>query len=161
MTPERDESFKPRCLSVDLEVGKEDGRIHAFGAVRGDTGHGYHGGGSGSQLTRLDALADGVSFLLGHNVIEFDLPYLRAAKPGLRLLDLPVVDTLRLSPLAFPRNPYHRLVKHYQDGALLRGRINDPELDARLALKVFWRAAGGAEQGRAQPACGMALADDA
>ena len=28
-----------RCLSLDLEVGKEDGRIHAFGAVRGDTGH--------------------------------------------------------------------------------------------------------------------------
>ena len=133
----RDKSFKPRCLSVDLEVGKEDGRIRAFGAVRGDTGHGYHGGGSASELTRLDALADGAAFLLGHNLIAFDLPYLRAAKPDLRLLDLPVVDTLRLSPLAFPRNPYHRLVKHYQDGALVRGRINDPELDARLALRVF------------------------
>ena len=137
MAPERDEPFKPRCLSVDLEVGKEDGRIHAFGAVRGETGHGYHGDGSASQLKRLDTLADSVSFLLGHNVIEFDLPYLEAAKPDLRLLELPVIDTLRLSPLAFPRNPYHRLVKHYQDGSLLRGRINDPELDARLALAVF------------------------
>ncbi|MCY4566617.1 MAG: DEAD/DEAH box helicase, partial [Gammaproteobacteria bacterium] len=129
--------FKPRCLSLDLEVGKEDGRIHAFGAVRGETGHGYYGGGSASQLTRLEALADGATFLLGHNLIEFDLPYLRAAKFDLRLLDLAVIDTLRLSPLAFPRNPYHRLVKHYQDGALVRGRINDPELDARLALRVF------------------------
>ena len=137
MTSERDEPFKPRCLSIDLEVGKEDGRIHAFGAVRGDTGHGYHGGGSASQLSRLDSLADGVSFLLGHNLIEFDLPDLKAAKPDLRLLRLPVIDTLRLSPLAFPHNPYHRLVKHYQDGSLLRGRINDPELDARLALAVF------------------------
>ena len=133
----RDEPFKPRCLSLDLEVGKEDGRIHAFGAVRGETGHGYHGGGSASQLTRLDALAEGITFLLGHNLIAFDLPHLRAAKPDLRLLGLPVIDTLRLSPLAFPRNPYHRLVKHYQDGGLLRGRINDPELDARLALEVF------------------------
>ena len=137
MVPERDQPFKPRCLSVDLEVGKEDGRIHAFGAVRGDTGHGYQGGGSASELTRLDALADGVSFLLGHNLIEFDLPYLRAAKPDLRLLRLPAIDTLRLSPLAFPRNPYHRLVKHYQNGRLLRGRINAPELDARLALRAF------------------------
>ena len=137
MAPKRDEPFKPRCLSLDLEVGREDGRIHAFGAVRGDTGHGDHGGGSAAWLTRLDALADGVSFLLGHNLIAFDLPYLRAAKPDLRLLGLPVIDTLRLSPLAFPRNPYHRLVKHYQDGALVRGRRNDPELDARLALKVF------------------------
>ncbi len=48
-----------------------------------------------------------------------------------------MVDTLRLGPLAFPRNPYHNLVKHYQDGGLKRGRINDPELDSRLALEVF------------------------
>ena len=47
------------------------------------------------------------------------------------------MDTLRLNPLAFPRNPYHYLVKHYQDGQIRRGRINDPELDARLALQVF------------------------
>ena len=47
------------------------------------------------------------------------------------------MDTLRLNPLAFPRNPYHHLVKHYQDGQLKRGRVNDPELDARLALEVF------------------------
>ena len=60
-----------------------------------------------------------------------------AANPDFRLLKLPAVDTLRLSPLAFPRNPYHHLVKHYQDGRLRRGRINDPELDARLALEVF------------------------
>ena len=46
------------------------------------------------------------------------------------------MDTLRLNPLAFPRNPYHHLVKHYQDGQLKRGRL-DPELDARLALDVF------------------------
>ena len=47
------------------------------------------------------------------------------------------MDTLRLNPLAFPRNPYHHLVKHYQDGQLKRGRVNDPELDARLTLDVF------------------------
>ena len=135
--PRNDEPFRPRCLSLDLEVGRQDGRIHAFGAVRGDTGHWDHGGGSASELAKLDALADGAHFVLGHNLIEFDLPYLRAAKPDLRLLGLPAVDTLRLSPLAFPRNPYHRLVKHYRDGGLVRGRINDPELDARLALKVF------------------------
>ena len=90
-----------------------------------------------TALTQLDALANGASFVLGHNLIDFDLPYLKAAKPNLRLLQLPAVDTLRLSPLAFPRNPYHALVKHYQDAGLRRGRINDPELDARLALALF------------------------
>ena len=96
-------------------MGRQDGRIRAFGAVRADTGRGYSGGGSASELAKLDDLADGVSFVLGHNLIGFDLPHLAAAQPGLRLLKLPAVDTLRLSPLAFPRNPYHHLIKHYQD----------------------------------------------
>ena len=50
---------------------------------------------------------------------------------------MPVLDTLRLSPLAFPANPYHKLVKHYQDGGLVRGQINNPELDARCALDLL------------------------
>ena len=127
------------CLALDLEVGKDDGIIHAFGAVRADTGRSlvYSGGGLGAALERLDDFADGAAFILGHNLIAFDLPFLTAAKPDLRLLGLPAVDTLRLSPLAFPRNPYHHLVKHYQDGALRRRQLNDPELDARLALEVF------------------------
>ena len=132
-----DPSFQPRCLSIDLEVGRNDGRIRAFGAVRGDTGEGYSGGGTASDLKMLDELADDLDFVLGHNLIAFDLPHLAAASPGLRLLRLPAVDTLRLSPLAFPRNPYHHLVKHYQDGGLKRGRVNDPELDSRIALEVF------------------------
>ncbi|MDE0049128.1 MAG: hypothetical protein OXO52_05020, partial [Rhodospirillales bacterium] len=118
-------------------MGKEDDRIRACGAVRGDTGQGHSGGGSAAALAKLDEFAKGASFILGHNLIAFDLPHLEAAKPDLRLLALPAVDTLRLSPLAFPRNPYHHLVKHYQDGGLKRGRINDPEIDSRLALDLF------------------------
>ncbi|SAY38275.1 RecQ family ATP-dependent DNA helicase, partial [Candidatus Synechococcus spongiarum] len=112
-------------------------RIRAFGAVRSDTGESCCGGGSKVELSRLDALTEGVDALLGHNLIAFDVPHLKATLPGLGLLELPQVDTLRLSPLAFPRNPYHRLVKHYQDGSLQRGQINNPELDARIALEVF------------------------
>ena len=113
------------CVSLDIEVGRDD-RIHALGAVRADTGRSltHSGGGLASALERLDDFAEGASFLLGHNLIAFDLPHLAAAKPALRLLRLPAVDTLRLSPLAFPRNPYHSLVKHYQDGGLKRGRVN-------------------------------------
>ncbi len=47
------------------------------------------------------------------------------------------IDILWLKPLAFPRNPYHHLVKHYQDGRLAAGHINDPELDAQLVLEVL------------------------
>ena len=135
----KDQDFAPRCISLDLEVGKTDGRIHAFSAIRADTNQVIRSGGRNlkNALSKLDEFSDGASFVLGHNLIEFDLPHLRAVKPDLRLLNLPVVDTLRLNPLAFPANPYHHLVKHYQDGQLRRGRINDPELDARLALNVF------------------------
>ena len=130
--------FRPPCVSLDLEVGRDD-RIHAFGAVRANTGRSltHSGGDLAVALERLDAFAEGAFFLLGHNLIVFDLPHLAAAKPALRFLKLPALDTLRLSPLAFPLNPYHSLVKHYQDGGLKRGRVNDPELDSRIALELY------------------------
>jgi len=97
----------------------------------------FSGGHLPDALRELDSFAEGSEFLVGHNVIAFDIPHLQAAAPGLRLLNLPVMDTLRLSPLAFPRNPYHKLVKHYKDGGLLRFNANDPELDARICLALF------------------------
>ena len=136
-TPASDR-FATGCLALDLEVGREDGRIHAFAAVCDDAPSlVYRRGGLAAALAKLDAFAEGATYLLGHNLIAFDLPHLRAAKPDLRLLQLPPIDTLWLNPLAFPRNPYHHLVKHYQDGQLKRGRVNDPELDARLSLQVL------------------------
>ena len=130
-----------RCLSLDLEVSIKAGRIRAFAGVRSDSGKAliFPTGrvGLAGALAKLDELSDGADFALGHNLIDFDLPHLQAINPRLQLLRLPAVDTLRLNPLAFPRNPYHHLVKHYQDGQLKRGRINNPELDARLTLEVF------------------------
>ena len=141
MVPDESSRLLFRCLSLDLEVSTRDDRIFALAGVRPDTGKSLVFPSEGQSITaalsRLDNLSGGADFLLGHNLIAFDLPKLQAANPSLRLLRLPAVDTLRLNPLAFPRNPYHHLVKHYQDGQLRRGRINDPELDARLTLEVF------------------------
>ena len=134
-------SLPIRCLSVDLEVHPGDGSIYALGGVRTDGGAPVTLSGTSQTLadalSDLDELATGVDALLGHNIIAFDVPHLQAANPGLRLLRLPVIDTLRLSPLAHPANPYHHLVKHYQEGGLKRGRLNDPHLDALLALELF------------------------
>jgi ATP-dependent DNA helicase RecQ len=131
--------FAPNCLSIDLEVNRGNSRIRALAAVRGDTGQAfvYKGGDLAQALAKLDDLAEGAAFILGHNLVGFDALHLAAANPNLRLLKLPTVDTLRLNPLAFPRNPYHHLVKHYQDGRLNSGKLNDPEADARLALDLF------------------------
>ena len=139
LMPKQHDPFLSGCVALDLEVGRHDSVIHAFGAVHASDGRSrtHSGGGLDAALDSLDAFVKGASFVLGHNLIAFDLPHLEAARPDLRLLRLPAVDTLRLSPLAFPRNPYHHLVKHYQDGGLRRRQLNDPELDARLALEVF------------------------
>ena len=155
----------PRCLALDLEVSRKDNRIYAFAGVAVDTdrsvvwakksrsadqpdecvvvaeGHRVTwtrpAKSAGDALVVLDKLAESAGLVLGHNLIKFDLPILRAAHPGLQLLQLPVVDTLWLNPLAFPRHPYHRLVKHYKDAPLARSERNDPYLDARLALQLF------------------------
>ncbi|MCL2644272.1 MAG: RecQ family ATP-dependent DNA helicase [Betaproteobacteria bacterium] len=127
-------------VSIDLEVGRGSGRIHQLAGVCSDDASlafTFPPDTLPAALDALDRLADGADFVLGHNLIAFDLPQLHTAQPHLRLLGKPAIDTLRLNPLAFPRNPYHHLVKHYQDGALLGNRRNDPLLDAKLALQVF------------------------
>ncbi|WP_230411857.1 RecQ family ATP-dependent DNA helicase [Denitromonas iodatirespirans] len=83
---------------------------------------------------RLDAMTEGAAFVLGHNVVAFDQPALAALHPGLALHRLPLVDTLELSPVAFPQNPYHRLVKDYK---LCTTTRNDPVRDAELAYELF------------------------
>ena len=128
-----------RCVSIDLEVDPKTNRLQSFAAVRHGLDHPFvhRRGDVGQGLGALDAYADDATFLLGHNVIHFDARHLEAAKRDLRLLKKPMIDTLWLNPLAFPRNPYHRLVKHYQDGRLAAGHLNDPELDAELVLTVL------------------------
>ncbi|MEQ9563371.1 MAG: RecQ family ATP-dependent DNA helicase, partial [Woeseiaceae bacterium] len=131
--------FAPRCLSLDLEVGPTDKRILMFAAVRGDTGaiFRFNKGNLAAALLELDHFSDGLTSLLGHNLVAFDAVILESVNPDLKILKLPRIDTLQLNPLAFPRNPYHHLVKHYQDGQLKKGRLNDPALDAQSALDLF------------------------
>lgn len=82
-------------------------------------------------LQSLDELSVNAEYLIGHNIIEHDLPIIQALAPQLSLHERPVIDTLRLSPLAFPQNPYHRLVKDYK---LIRDSLNSPLSDCRSTL---------------------------
>lgn len=129
---------QPRCVCIDIETPHTgEPIVHKLAAFRADTGAKvvFKGSFSAAELVaKLDELADGAAFVLGHNVRRHDLPVLGQLYPGLALLRLPVVDTLELSPLAFPENPYHRLVKDYK---LLSDSRNDPLRDAELALTLF------------------------
>ncbi len=126
--------FLDQCLILDTEVN-EKGEIFAIGAVFGDRVFTCNGRfDAQAALGALDAFGQEALYVLGHNLLQHDLPILRALNPNLKFLAKPVVDTLFLSPLAFPENPYHRLVKDYK---LVRDSLNDPVADARLAAGVF------------------------
>ncbi|NCC93932.1 MAG: hypothetical protein EOM10_11720, partial [Opitutae bacterium] len=88
---------------------------------------------------RLDAALFGAAAIAGHNVWRHDLRVLAKQFPRMALLGkLPVVDTLELSPLCFPKNPYHALEKDYKP----TGREeNDPLGDAVLARELLRREA--------------------
>jgi ATP-dependent DNA helicase RecQ len=134
------EALIGRCVSLDLEMHPATNRILSFAAVRGAPDGAvcaFRGGALPEALARLDRFVDDAAFLLGHNIIAFDLPHLGTADAELALLRRPAIDTLWLNPLAFPKNPYHHLVKHHQDGRLKAGHLNDPELDARLVLELL------------------------
>ena len=83
-----------------------------------------------TRLQDLDHLCDGAEFVVGHNVTAHDLPEIGKRAPELALLRLPAIDTLVLSPIAFPQRPYHRLVKPYKTPGLERLQVNDPLIDA-------------------------------
>lgn len=128
------EAMLRRTLLLDLEVSRT-GRILEVGAILGDQSIAVRDAGSmAPALACLAAMAARADFVLGHNLRRHDLPRLRETAPGHPILGLPAIDTLELSPLAFPKNPYHRLVKDYK---LVRESVNDPLADARQAGGVF------------------------
>ena len=131
--------FISRCVSVDLEVDPQTARIFAMAAVADNDAAALvsRKGASELVLDRLEEMLVDAPFLIGHNILRHDLPHLVASRPRLVETARHAIDTLWLNPLAFPRNPYHRLVKHHHDGRLQVGHVNDPELDARLVFDVL------------------------
>ena len=137
--PREHSEILSRCLSIDLEVDPKEARIFAFAAVPEGDGEGivHRKGDPKAALEKLDLFCAGFAHVIGHNILRHDLPHLMAVSPRFaKLADAPI-DTLWLNPLAFPRNPYHHLVKHYRDGRLQSGHVNDPEFDARLVFEVL------------------------
>lgn len=108
---------------IDLEVDGR-GKILDIGGVK--AGQGFHS-------ARIPEFADFVSdcdCLCGHNIIEYDIKYL---KPFLRK-EYVLVDTLYLSPLLFPQKPYHKLLK---DDKILTEELNNPLNDSLKAQSLY------------------------
>jgi len=123
--------FLERCLLVDIEVNEKN-VIYSLGAAFGNDSFQSETGKRVDikTLKQLDKFGQDAEFILGHNIIIHDLPYLQKVNQSIKVFSKAAIDTLFLSPLAYPANPYHRLVKDYQ---IVRDSVNDPVKDALLA----------------------------
>jgi ATP-dependent DNA helicase RecQ len=130
------EGPRARCLCIDIETARQDrNQLREVGVYRPDLDARARLSGNAADLVaRVNLLTEGAAFVLGHNVIVHDQPVLAVLHPDLALHRLPLVDTLELSPIAFPQNPYHRLVKDYK---LCTTTRNNPVRDAELAYELF------------------------
>ena len=113
---------------IDTEIGVEDKKIHDIGAIRSD-GATFHA----SSLRDFTAFISDADFICGHNIIHHDLHYINSAVD--HAISIPAIDTLYLSPLLFPKNPYHSLLK---DDKLITEELNNPVNDSRKAEKLFY-----------------------
>ena len=129
----------PAVLIIDLEVDPKTDKPFKIGAFRPDSGlffekafrgeKGFH-----AALCEMAHLTSGLKWLMGHNILGHDLKYLKAVVPEAAWLKLPVIDTLWLSPLAFPQNPYHRLIKNHK---IISSEINSPLADCHACWQLF------------------------
>ena len=110
---------------IDTEVCINSQKVQDYGAVRED--------GAVLHTQSVQDFNDFVSkcnTICGHNIIGHDLKYLQLQG------NHTIIDTLPLSPLLFPRKPYHRLVK---DDKLLVDELNNPVNDAKKAKDCpYW-----------------------
>ena len=75
----------------------------------------------------------GSKYICGHNILNHDLKYLRNEIEDYEAKHF--IDTLYLSPLMFPKKPYHNLVKNDK---LTTDELNNPLNDAKKARDLFY-----------------------
>lgn len=108
---------------IDTEVNPQTKKVADYGAVRED-GAVLHS----HSKADFDAFVSTCDTICGHNIILHDLKY--TALRG----NPTIIDTLFLSPLLFPKRPYHHLVK---DDKLQVDELNNPVNDSMKARDLL------------------------
>ena len=115
-----------KIVFIDTEVGITDKKVHDIGAVSMNN--------STLHTAKVEDLVDFVKeyhFIGGHNLIHHDLKFLPALTENTRFT---FVDTLYVSPLVFPKRPYHKLLK---DDKLQTDELNNPVNDSKKARELL------------------------
>ncbi|MCF8222310.1 MAG: RecQ family ATP-dependent DNA helicase [Bacteroidales bacterium] len=118
-----------KIVFIDTEINPRSKKILDLGGVDSN-GNQFHK----NSIKDFTGFINGADYLCGHNIIDHDLPFLEKALQR-DFSDIPVIDTLYLSPLLFPKKPYHKLLK---DDKLQTGDINNPLSDAKKAKDLFY-----------------------
>lgn len=114
----------------DIEVSSTSKQLLDIGCVLADES-GFHK----NQPKEFEKFIEKSDFICGHNILSHDLVYLQKyfgnAEWGLGK----AIDTLLFSPLLFPKQPYHHLLK---DDKLQTDELNNPFNDAKKARNLFF-----------------------
>ena len=113
---------------VDVETTRDGRSVIDLGAFREDKGS-FH---SASEEKLYD-FCKGADYVAGHNIVGYDLKYLKG------LQGKEAIDTLLLSPLLFPEKPWHKLGKEEK---LSQEERNNPFSDCRKAQELLDEEAG-------------------
>ncbi len=128
------DSFSKDIVFLDTEIDPDTQKVLDIGAIRTSrpvqnvSGRQLHT----NHMGELGRFLQGTFFLCGHNIISFDLKYIfpTIEAAGIRSF----IDTLYLSPLLFPKKPYHKLLK---DDKIQAEEMNNPLHDARKSMELF------------------------
>ena len=113
----------------DTEIDPGTRKILDIGAIKSD-GSRFHKG----SLKEFAGFLSGSGFVCGHNIIAHDMKYVGAAIDSAQVSRSHVIDTLYLSPLIFPKKPYHSLLKNDK---LQTEEMNNPLNDSEKAKELF------------------------
>ncbi len=114
---------------IDAEISLKNNKINDIGSIKSD-GATFHS----NAISDFIKYLDGVEYVCGHNIIDHDLKYLDHVIDSAKIDLSFAIDTLYLSPLLFPTQPYHSLVK---DDKLQTDDINNPLNDSIKARDLF------------------------
>lgn len=114
-------------IFIDSEIGMREHKIKDLGAIK-ENGDVFHS----PDIRSFANFIQESCFLCGHNIVHHDLKYLAE---HIAVDSFISIDTLYLSPLLFPKKPYHRLVK---DDKLQSDELNNPLNDSIKARDLFY-----------------------
>ena len=92
-----------KVIFIDSAISLRNHKIDDLGAIK-ENGDIFHS----PDIRSFATFIQEGNFLCGHNIVHHDLKYL---EEHITVDSFTSIDTLYLSPLLFPKKPYHRLVK--------------------------------------------------